>query len=281
MAKNKAEQEPQFIPSPINGQMINYKVYYMSFGEKLFAFLVTFVLGGLAGLVFYGGLFKQGGEATMATHVSNIVVFTLIGGIASKFFIPAIKNSFFEKRAKKLRKQFMDLLEVLSASLSAGNTVNDAFLNARGDLLNQYSEKEYIIRELAEISSGITNGKTLEEMVMSFGARSNNEDIENFGNVISNCYRLGGNFNDVISRTRKILGDKIGIEDEIQTKLASNVLQHNAMCLMPIILVSMLKLMNESFSKNLASGVGVVVTTVAIAIFVGSYFWGRKIIDIK
>lgn len=272
---------PKFLPSPLNNNMINYKVYYMSAKEKILSFFITFLLGGIVGLIFYGGLFKSEGEATTSTYISDIVVFCLVGAIAAKIFIPTIKLNLKNKRDKKLRKQFMDMLENLSSSLASGNTVNDSFVNARTDMLNQYSEKDYIIQELSEIISGLENGITLEEMVLSFGKRSNNEDIENFSNVISNCYRLGGNFKDVVRKTRNIINDKIAIEDEIRTKLSSNKLQHNAMCVMPILLVAMLRMSSSSFSDNLSSGTGVVVTTIAVVIFVSAYFWGQKIIDIK
>lgn len=281
MSKKKQQIEPQFIPSALNNQMLNYKVYYMSFTEKLIYFLLTFIIGGVVGLIFYGGLFKSDGEPTTATMVSNIVVFCLVGLIADRFFVPAIRRNLKNKRDKALRKQFMNLLENLSVSLAAGNTLNDSFINAKSDMLNQYSEKDMIIQELSEIISGMDNGHTLEEMMTAFGQCAGNEDIENFANVISNCYRMGGNFKDVIRKTRNIISDKIAIEEEIETKLASNKLQHNAMCLMPIILVGMLKLSSASFAANLSSFLGVVVTTIAIAIFVSSYFWGRKIINIE
>lgn len=281
MIKRKDKREPRYYISPLNSKMLNYSVYYMSKSEKLVYLLATFVIGGLVGLVFYGGLFKVDGEATTATYISSTIIFCLIGGILAKLFMPAIVNNLKRKRDGKLQKQFMDLLESLSASLSAGNTVTDAFANAYKDMQVQYSEKDMIIVELAEISHGIDNGLTLEKMIADFGVRSCNEDIQNFSNVISNCYRLGGNFNDVVRRTRDIISDKIAISGEIDTKLASNKLQHNAMCIMPIALVAMLKVSSSSFADNLASFTGVLVTTIAVAIFVASYFWGRKIIDIR
>lgn len=277
----KAERGPKYIASPLNNDMINYAEYYFSVSEKILFFFLTFVVGGMVGLVFYGGLFKVDGEATTATHISNTVVFSIIGGIAAKFFIPVLREKMRENRNKKLEKQFMNMLDGLAASLAAGNTVNDAFVNAKEDMKNQYSEEEVIVREISEIVLGLDNGRTLEEMIAAFGARSNSEDIENFSNVISNCYRMGGNFKDVIRKTRDIISDKSAIADEIETKLASNKLQHNAMCIMPILLVAMLKSVSSSFADNLASALGVVVTTIAIAIFVASYFWGQKIIDIR
>ena len=277
----KKEREPKYIPSPLNNNMINYKEYYMSMNEKIGYSLLIFIIGGLVGLVFYGGLFKSDGDATLATHISNIIFFCIMGLIALKFFPKAVIQNLKNKRDNKLQKQFMDMLENLSFSLSSGNTVNDSFLNARGDLLNQYTEKDMIIVELNEIVNGIQNGKTLEEMMQSFGKRSGNEDIENFGNVISNCYRLGGDFNSVIRKTRIILGDKVAISEEINTKLMSNKLQLNAMCIMPIVLVAMLKVSSTSFAQNLSSLLGVIVTTFAIGLFIAAYFWGQKIIDIR
>lgn len=281
MSKTNQQNEPKYVPSVLNNPMLNYKVYYMSLGEKILYFLLTFGAGGAVGIVFYGGLFKVEGEATTATMISNIVVFCLVGLLAVKFFIPAIRASLKNKRDKTLRKQFMNLLECLSVALAAGNTLNDAFANAKSDMRSQYTEKDMIIQEITEINEGMENGHTLEEMMTAFGQRAENEDIENFANVISNCYRMGGNFKDVIKKTRDIISDKIAIEEEIETKLSSNKLQHNAMCLMPIALVAMLKLSSPSFAANLSSFLGVIITTIAIAIFVGSYFWGQKIIDIK
>lgn len=261
--------------------MLNYDVYYMSKFEKILSWLAVFVVGGLTGNVFYGGMFKVDNEPTMATNISNAVIFVAVGLLAVKVFVPAIVDTLKNSRAKKLRKQFVDFLECLSASLSAGNTMHGSMVNARTDLLNQYDEKDFIIIEVSEIINGIENGMNLEEMFQSFGMRSANEDIMNFSNVISNCYRLGGNFGSVVRKTRDIISDKIMVEDEIETKITSNKLQHNAMCLMPIALVGMLKLSSPDFASNLASFTGVLVTTVAVCIFVVSYFWGQKIINIR
>ena len=282
MAKKKQEKQmPEFYASCLGNPVLNYEVYYMSRMENILYTLVVFVIGGLVGLVFYGGLFKEDGDRTLATLISNVVIFLLIGFAAWKIFFPAINRSLKSKRDNKLRKQFLNLMESLVASLSSGNTVIDSFRNARSDLLNQYSEKDYIIQELTEIISGIDNGQTIEIMLMDFGARSGNEDIQNFANVIGNCYRMGGNFKDVVRKTRDVIADKMAIEDEIETKLSSNKLQLNAMCLMPIALVGLLKVTNESFSANLSSLVGVLVTTVAIGLFLAAYFWGQKIIDVR
>lgn len=277
----KVERAPQYYASPLNNPMLNYSEYYMSAAEKMLYTIAVIIAGGLAGLIFYGGLFKDEGEATLATNISNLVVFFIVGLIAAKVFVPVINKLLLERRRKKLQRQFMDFLETLAASLSAGNTMHDSVINAKEDLLNQYSEKDMIIVELKEIISGIENGLTMEDMLANFGARSCNEDIVNFSNVISNCYRLGGNFSSVVRNTREIISDKIAVSDEIATKISSNKLQLNAMSLMPIALVGLLKLTSADFASNLASPIGVIVTSIAIGVFAGAYIWGQKIINIK
>lgn len=281
MADKKKERGPQFIPSPLNNKMLNYQEYYMSPGEKILYTVILMAAGGLLGLLFYGGLFQKNGEATTATMISNIVVFIVMGVCTDRVFMKAVVAWLKEKRMKKLNLQFRDLLDTISASLSAGGTVNNAFMNAKSDMLSQYSEGDYIILELTEIENGLRNGQNLEDMLLSFGERSGIEDIMNFSNVIGSCYRMGGNFKDVVRKTKDIIGDKMTVAEEINTKLASNKLQLNAMCIMPVVLVAMLKSSSASFKENLASPMGVVVTTVALGIFVASYFWGSKIVDIK
>ena len=277
----KTEKEPQFIASPVNNPMVNYRVYYMSGFEKLVYSVLLFMLGGFTGWIFYGGLFKVDGEATLMTHISDLIMICLVGGLALKAFLPAVRRMLKERRDKALRLQFRDMLENLASSLAAGNTVTEAMSNAREDLANQYSETDYIIVELTEIISGLNNGCTLEEMLNALGERTDNEDIQNFSNVIGNCYRMGGDFKAAVRKTRDIISDKMAIEDEILTKISSNKLQHNAMCIMPIFLVAMLKISSATFAENLASFLGVAVTTMAVGIFIVSYFWGRKIIDIR
>lgn len=279
--KEKVEKGPQYIPSPLNNMMLNYCEYYMSASEKILFSVLAFVVGGAVSLVFYSGLFMEDGEATIATHISNIVIFALVGFIASRVAMPAFRKMLFNRRKKKLKKQFMDLMDCLATSLSAGNTVTDSFRNAKADLLNQYNDEDMIIIEVNEIIVGIDNGYSIEQMLLAFGERSGNEDILNFSNIMGNCFRMGGDFKNVVVKTRDIIASKIEVENEIATKISSNKMQLNVMTVMPILVVGLMKLMNPTFAGNLAKPSGVLVTTLAIGIFVLAYFWGQKIIDVK
>lgn len=281
MAKKEKIQEPEFINSPLNNPMPNYAVYIMGKTENIIVKVIFFIAGGLVALIFYGNLFMVDGFVTLATHISNVVVFIILGLLAIKFLVPMYKKRCLEKRKNALKQQFRDMLESLAASFSSGSNVQMAFESAVEDLKMQYSPKDYIVREMEEVINGMKQNINVEVMLENFGKRSGNEDIVSFADVFSVCYRKGGNMNSVIHRTHSVISEKMAVADEIETKLTSNKMQHNVMSVMPIAVVAMLRFTNESFAANFATPVGVIVNTIAIGIFVGAYIYGNKIVDVK
>lgn len=281
MSKKEKLQESEFINSPLNNPMPNYAVYVMGKTESFIVRLISFVAGGLVALIFYGNLFMVDGFATLATHISNVVVFVILGLLAIKFLVPMYKKRCLDKRKNALKQQFRDMLESLAASFSSGSNVQMAFESAVEDLKMQYSPKDYIVKEMEEVISGMKQNINVEVMLENFGKRSGNEDIVSFADVFSVCYRKGGNMNSVIHRTHSVISEKMSVADEIETKLTSNKMQHNVMSVMPIAVVAMLRFTNESFAANFATPVGVIVNTIAIGIFVGAYIYGNKIVDVK
>ena len=283
MAKQKKVklQEYQYVNSLINNAVMDYRVYVMNPMEKIIVSIALIIIGGLVGLVFYGGLFKSDGEATLATYISNLIFFMIVGLYARKMFLPIYKNSRLKKRQDKLRKQFRDMMESLSASLSSGSNVLNAFNSALIDLKMQYTEADYIIIELQEIIDCMGSNVNAEEAMHFFGERSGIEDIQTFADVFEICYRRGGDMKRIVRRTYDVISDKMAINDEIETKLTSNKMQHNAMSVMPIAVVALLRVTNASFAESFATVQGVLVNTVAIVIFVSAYKYGKKIIDIK
>ncbi len=279
--KEKKEKLPRYLKSKINTEVVNYKVYYFTKTELLLYFGLLFVLGGIVGLIFYCNLFMVAGKPTVATHISNAVVFILFGLLANKFFLPMRKKSLFEKRQSRFVLQFREMLSSLSTSFSSGDNVTGAFNNAYNELLSQFGQDSMIVQELFIIISGMKNGITIYELLDDFADRSGEEDIINFVNVFKTCYRTGGDMKAVIKNTYDLIGEKISITEEIKTKLTSNKMQQNVMSLMPIVIIAFLRFSSSAFANNFSSLTGVIMMTIAVSIFIGSYIYGRKIIDVK
>ena len=283
MSKKKNPQaERLYEVSGTNRKMLNYKVYRMSANEKALYFVLAFVIGAAVAYLFYGGIGKdEYGNATTVTYICDIVIMALIGFIAAKLFLPIRKEQIIAERKKKLRTQFIDLLDSLAASISAGKNVPNAFVAAREDLLIQYQPDAYIVQEVDNIISGIQHNIDVGSMLLNFGERSGIQDIRTFGRVFETAYSKGANLKDVVRNSHMILSNKCEIEAEIETKVASNKNEQNIMIIMPVILILMIKMAGSDFANNFTTPTGILCTTIAIGTFVGAYLLGRKILNIE
>lgn len=280
--KKKEALEPEFYTSATNMQTLNYKVYYMKPMEKILTFLLAFVVGAFVGYLFYGGIGKdEFGQPTTVTWVLNIIIPVIVGTIAGKIFVPLRVKTIIEKRKKELNHQFRNMLEALTTSIGAGKNVNDSFFGVYEDLKIQYEVDAFILKELEVVISGIHNNVPIEDVLEDFGIRSGNEDIQSFANVFKISYRKGGNIKDIIRNTHSVLSDKMEISEDIETLVASNKLEQNIMIVMPIALISIIKMMSPEFAANFVTPAGIVSTTVSIIIFVVAYFIGKVVLDIK
>lgn len=280
MSKKK-ELEPQYYLSRINTHVLNYNVYYMKSSEKLLYSLLLMVIGGAVGLIFYGGLFSVEGVATLATMISNVVVFLVVGFLAKVFFLPIINESLRAKRLKALRTQFCDFASSLTNSLGSGMNMRDALQAVYGDLQTQYSDGAYIVQEVQELLNGMNNNIAIEDMLVDFGNRSGLPDIVNFGIVFETCYRTGGDIKSIVRRTTEIISEKAIIAGEIETTITSNKFQMSIMNVLPIIIILMMRVLAPQFAESFSTIIGVVALTVAAGIFIGAYKMGQKIMDIK
>lgn len=196
MSKKK-EREPQWYMSSTKIPVLNYNEYYMKKMEWVLYAIAFFVLGAIIGYIFYGGIgINIHGEPTRITYIINTSVMVVFGGISFKILMPMRRKQLKTNRKRKIRKQFVDMLESLSISIAAGQNVPNAMQTVKDDLLIQYTEKDYIVQEVSVFLREMENGIQIEELFLDFGNRSGIEDISNFGKVFEVAYRRGGNLKE-------------------------------------------------------------------------------------
>lgn len=274
--------EPQYYVSATGIPTYNYNVYYMKKCEKIGYFLLAFGIGAVIGYLFYGGIgLDEFGNPTTLTYALNTIISCGVGILAGKMFLPIRMEQIIKKKKNELKLQFRDMLEAFTTSLGAGKNVNDSLYSIYDDLKVQYEEDAAILKELEVILSGMANNNDIEDLLLDMGKRSGLEDIESFANVFKICYRKGGNIKDTIRNTHEILSDKMEIAEDIETVVTGSKNEQNIMVVMPIILIAMIKMMSEDFARNFTTVTGVIATTIAIGMFIASYFIGRAVLDIK
>lgn len=280
--KEKKGKEPQYYLSATNTPTYNYRVYYMSPLEKILYFLIAFVAGAAVGYLFYGGLAKdEYGDPTKMTRILDITISSIVGLVAGKLYVPIRTKQIKNKKQSDLKLQFRELLDALATSIGSGKNVVDSFKAAHDDLSIIYSEDASIIKELNVVLDGLNNNIDIEKSLLDFGIRSGIDDIVSFANVFETCYRKGGNIKDVIKNTQQIISEKMEVEMEIQTIVSGAKNEQMIMTVMPILLVAVIKLMSPEFAANFATPSGIIATTIAVVMFVASYFIGNIVLAIK
>jgi tight adherence protein B len=280
--KETQPPEPQWFTSVTNLPTYNYKVYYMSKLEKILYFLLAFVIGAVVGYLFYGGLGRdEFGQRTTLSWILDISIPAIVGLVAGRIFVPTRTKQIRDKNARNLNSQFRDFLEAFNTSIGAGKNVVDSFHAVYDDMRIQYEEDAFIVKELEVILSGMANNFAVEDLMEDLGNRSGNDDIVSFANVFRISYRKGGNLKDTINTTHSILSDKMEIKEEIETMVSASKMEQTVMIFMPVVLIGIMKSMSPDFAANFATPAGIASTTIAIGLFIVSYFVGRKILNIK
>lgn len=233
-------------------------------------------------MIFYGGHFTDAnGAATLATLISNAIIFLIIGLFAALFFMPVRTEQLRQKRIKLLVRQFRSFLETLAVSLASGMNVRDSLKSTADSLTGEFGEGADMVLEVKEMLNCMENNIPLEKALESLGTRSNQDDIQKFATAFLVSYKYGANLKDVVRRTNKILGDKMEIEAEIETTLSSNRMQFNAMLAVPLVIVFLMRTMSTSFSAGFSSVPGTIAMTVALGIFFVAYRLGIKIMKVN
>ena len=280
--KETQPPEPEWFTSVTNLPTYNYKVYYMSKLEKILYFLLAFAIGAVVGYLFYGGLGRdEFGQRTTLSWILDISIPAIVGLVAGRIFVPTRTKQIRDKNARTLNSQFRDFLEAFNTSIGAGKNVVDSFHAVYDDMRIQFEEDAFIVKELEVILSGMANNFDVEDLMEDLGNRSGNDDIVSFANVFRISYRKGGNLKDTINTTHSILSDKMEIKEEIETMVSASKMEQTVMMFMPIALIGIMKAMSPDFARNFATPAGIASTTIAVGLFVVSYFVGRKILNIK
>ena len=274
-------KKSQYVRNMMNDSVRDYHVYVLNVSERMVAMIIGFIAGGLIGITFYSGFFKIDGKATVMTLIADTMIFAVAGLAGSALAVPIREGQLLEKQQKALRAQFRDMLESVSTSLAAGETTIEAFQNAYQDMCSIYTADAYISRELKEIKIGQENNISIEAVLGDFASRSDNEDIESFYSVFRVSYREGAAMAKVMQNTYGIISEKMAIEDEIQSKIAANRLELNAIMISPLLIILLLRLTSDSFADGFTTPAGVAINTAALMIFAVAYFWGQKIVQLN
>lgn len=220
----------------------------------------------------------------------SIICYLFYDSIAGMFVVfPCIYIDYIETKQKKMQQrkreltlQFKSMMESMVSALNAGYSLEYSLKEARKDLTLLFEKKALIFKELDVILAGINMNIPMEKLLKDFGRRSDVEDIDNFANVVMAAKRNGGNIIRIIQKTVNSIGEKIRVEEEIQTMVAAKKLEERIMMIMPYGILLYLRLTNGAYLGVLYHNIlGYGFMTVFLLIIYLADGWAKKIMEIS
>lgn len=192
------------------------------------------------------------------------------------------KKELQKKKKREIQKQFMNGIQLMSASLQAGYSAENALKEAVKELRKVWTEDAVVVSEFSWIVSQIALGRNMEELFLDFGRRSGLEDILSFAEVFLTARRSGGDLLLIIRNTTSCIRQKQETMQEIETTLSGKIMEQNIMSLIPLLILAYVKFTSPDFLDGMYGNLtGAAVMSICLAVYATAYFWGKKIIQIE
>lgn len=195
------------------------------------------------------------------------------------FYFKMLEKDRIREAKEELNSQFKECILSVSTALKAGYAVENAFVESEKDMELLYGRKSYIYRELEFIRRGMIINITLEEQLEELAARSGSEEIAQFAGVFAVAKHNGGNLSEVIQTSSDLIGQRIEMQQEIQTLLQGRRMEQNIMKVMPFLVLLYVDITIPGYFDVLYhQGNGIAVMTLCLALYLGAYYLGEKML---
>ena len=200
----------------------------------------------------------------------------------SIFYLHQWREDYCHKKEQEFREQFQNGMQILSSSLKAGYSVENAVRETEKDLRPLYSKDSRIRREFNRMIHELNMNLTAEQVLKDMARRIRQEDVDNFVMVFATAKRTGGDSISILKNTVQMIGEKIEVEREIQTMLAAKKMEFNMMCIIPLGMVLYMRMAFPEFLIVLYGNiVGVILMSVCLVVYGLAWRLGTKMIQIE
>lgn len=192
------------------------------------------------------------------------------------------KKKAIEKRKWELNLQFKDAIVSISAALSAGYAIENAFSQTLLDLQCMYPKESNIVKEFEYMVHQLEMNQTVEAVLLDFANRSQIEDINNFTRVFMTAKRTGGDVIRVIKHTCDAISTKLEVKREIITMVTAKRFESNIMKFIPFGIILYLLLTSPGFLDPLYGNLtGIMIMSILLIFYYFFLLLSEKILSIE
>ncbi len=198
------------------------------------------------------------------------------------FFFRYKREQLKKKREFELSMEFKEAIMSVNASLTAGYSIENAFVEAGKEMARLYGEDGLITREFRFLTRALKANETLEDILTDVADRSGIEDIRDFADVFRAAKRSGGDLNRIIRRAADTINEKMDVMREIETLTSAKRFENRIMEVVPFAIICYIGLTSPDFIEALYhNATGIVIMTVCLGIYITGFVLAEKIVNIN
>lgn len=224
------------------------------------------------------------GMSILVGLVIGLLLYALSGmwlvgviGLIIGFKLPdIIVGSIKKKRMKQLNAQLPDALTIVSNGLRAGFSFTQA-MNVAATEMDSPIRDEFL-----KIIRDNSIGKTLDDALMDFSERTDDDDIDMFVTALIIQRKVGGNLAEILDTIAATIRDRARIRGEVKTLTAQGKISAIVITMLPIGIAVFLLFVNPEYIMELFTNrVGIFMVAGAVLMQIVGGFLMLKIADIE
>ena len=210
---------------------------------------------------------------------SYVALMVLIPGIW--FYRKEKVKRFAKKRKTVLEQQFKETLVSVQTNLQSGYSVENAFKESYQYVVDLYGKKSDMAEELMWIKKGLSNGDTLEHLLLDLGRRCPQSALEDFANIYVIACKSGGGWTEVIVKIVAGINQRMEIQQEIETMIHGKKMESRIMCIIPFFILFYMDVTSKGYFDVLYHNLaGIMIMTVCLGIYIFAFLMSEKITEI-
>lgn len=187
-----------------------------------------------------------------------------------------------QKEDELFLKMFREWILLLSSSLTAGYSVENALGQSLRELKLMFPSGGPMIRELQEMLAKSGNNQRVETLFMELAGKHPFHEVKSFVEVFCTARTSGGSLNGIIRSTASQMAQIMDTKREIETLLSAKVFEQRIMTVMPAAVLLYVRLGSGEFLEGLYHDpAGILVMTVCLAIYLAAYLIGKRMVQFE
>ncbi len=204
-----------------------------------------------------------------------------VGVIIVPIYVSRRKKQWQKDYTNRLQQQFISGMQMVSGSLMAGYSMENAWKKAEEELSALYGADAEFCVQMRYMNQRLSVNEPLERILSEFAASSRVEEIWQFSEVFSYTKRSGGNIPELIQSVTRQMHQKAEVLTEIESAVASQKMEQKMMNLLLPGILFFVTISSPSYVSTLYhNAIGVFVMSICLVGYLCCMFWSERLSDI-